>query len=545
MKTNYTFIKLGLAVLLMIGIQVATMAWGTDVVMSVKTNFSKNIFSNRHVAVAENGWIYTSCYNSDKDSIYLYKSTNGGVTFSELSRVDLAGVDFKYLDLTVGMKTPTVPVVMFAMSYIRYFPSLFSYANLVEVKTYEDNGTSVVEGGSVVLQRQSTSSGNNYYKSVSIATDTKGVPTGISPFSIAVAAVATNGNDTVELRLSTNAGSSWLPKKIVNQTIHVFDHIDLCFIPTDAGLSASAGNLALCYVKHDGPSTTGGAIVFDTYSYDYSGVSNHFSDTLNKGNSTYLYSNHPKISATSYYKSGSNAYTSIAIVYDYEAATNDVAVSYVKNINMTAIATTAWSTADVAKSSTKEIYPDVRIRQVVQGGFPNPVLNVVYQADKNVYESTTALSAINFSSNLINDVPAVSDTVDMRIAIEYDPTHINRSCVVWSEVEQFSVGMLSQNKAFFMFDASANVNTGIEDPTLTNTALSIYPNPANAQFTIATDADMVGGKITISNLTGSVVFEKEITNEKESFSVTDFAKGMYLVNVVSATQQATKKLIVE
>jgi hypothetical protein len=42
-----------------------------------------------------------------------------------------------------------------------------------------------------------------------------------------------------------------------------------------------------------------------------------------------------------------------------------------------------------------------------------------------------------------------------------------------------------------------------------------------------------------------VVFEKEITNEKESFSVTDFAKGMYLVNVVSATQQATKKLIVE
>jgi hypothetical protein len=232
-------------------------------------------------------------------------------------------------------------------------------------------------------------------------------------------------------------------------------------------------------------------------------------------------------------------------VYDYEAATNDVAVSYVKNINMTAIATTAWSTADVAKSSTKEIYPDVRIRQVVQGGFPNPVLNVVYQADKNVYESTTALSAINFSSNLINDVPAVSDTVDMRIAIEYDPTHINRSCVVWSEVEQFSVGMLSQNKAFFMFDASANVNTGIEDPTPTNTALSIYPNPANAQFTIATDADMVGGKITISNLTGSVVFEKEITNEKESFSVTDFAKGMYLVNVVSATQQATKKLIVE
>jgi hypothetical protein len=232
-------------------------------------------------------------------------------------------------------------------------------------------------------------------------------------------------------------------------------------------------------------------------------------------------------------------------VYDYEAATNDVAVSYVKNINMTAIATTAWSTTDVAKSSTKEIYPDVRIRQSVQGGFPNPVLNVVYQADKNVYESTTALSAINFSTNLINDVPAVSDTVDMRIAIEYDPTHINRSCVVWSEVEQFSVGMLSQNKAFFMFDASANVNTGIEDPTLTNTALSIYPNPANARFTIATDADMVGGKITISNLTGSVVFEKEITNEKESFSVTDFAKGMYLVNVVSATQQATKKLIVE
>jgi hypothetical protein len=75
--------------------------------------------------------------------------------------------------------------------------------------------------------------------------------------------------------------------------------------------------------------------------------------------------------------------------------------------------------------------------------------------------------------------------------------------------------------------------------------MSIYPNPTTSLVTIATVQEMKGGKITITNLTGSVVFEKEISNEKETISVADFAKGMYLVKLVSNKSISTQRLIVE
>lgn len=80
---------------------------------------------------------------------------------------------------------------------------------------------------------------------------------------------------------------------------------------------------------------------------------------------------------------------------------------------------------------------------------------------------------------------------------------------------------------------------------LNKTEYTLFPNPSSSNITITISENMKGGKINITNITGSVIVEKEMMNEKETISVTGFAKGIYLVNVINNNQKTTQKLIIE
>lgn len=72
----------------------------------------------------------------------------------------------------------------------------------------------------------------------------------------------------------------------------------------------------------------------------------------------------------------------------------------------------------------------------------------------------------------------------------------------------------------------------------------IYPNPSNENFTIKSSFDLIGGQITIYDLTGKVLTNKTISNNLQSF-FTPNKSGIYMIQVkLNSGTTLLEKLIV-
>jgi hypothetical protein len=83
-------------------------------------------------------------------------------------------------------------------------------------------------------------------------------------------------------------------------------------------------------------------------------------------------------------------------------------------------------------------------------------------------------------------------------------------------------------------------NTKIEETKTYN--LAIYPNPAQTEFNIETEANST---ITVMDLNGRVVFETISKNTVTQVNTSNWAKGIYLVNSNNGTASITEKLIIQ
>ena len=72
---------------------------------------------------------------------------------------------------------------------------------------------------------------------------------------------------------------------------------------------------------------------------------------------------------------------------------------------------------------------------------------------------------------------------------------------------------------------------------------SIFPNPANSLISITADA--VIEKLTITDVKGSLVFNKSIQARKANIDVSSFAKGVYLVQILSKNSTSIQQLIID
>ena len=63
--------------------------------------------------------------------------------------------------------------------------------------------------------------------------------------------------------------------------------------------------------------------------------------------------------------------------------------------------------------------------------------------------------------------------------------------------------------------------------TITSAVIKIYPNPANNQVTIETNAANGQFMFTVFALDGRLVEQKMITGEKTSIELNHFAEGFY------------------
>ncbi len=106
----------------------------------------------------------------------------------------------------------------------------------------------------------------------------------------------------------------------------------------------------------------------------------------------------------------------------------------------------------------------------------------------------------------------------------------------------------TQKQWFGIFDGMYNtiknfITIGIEENTATG-GIDLFPNPATNDLTITLNNKGLPVEITITDMTGKIVYTITSTDAQVSVSTEDLAEGIYVVKVRSEELIATKKLIV-
>ena len=88
----------------------------------------------------------------------------------------------------------------------------------------------------------------------------------------------------------------------------------------------------------------------------------------------------------------------------------------------------------------------------------------------------------------------------------------------------------------------------VEDTDTTSVAefdeamFEIYPNPATEYVRISADSNI--GSLMILSINGNVVYSEDVNNEETIVDVTSFAKGSYIVRMISNDKVFIRRIIV-
>jgi len=83
--------------------------------------------------------------------------------------------------------------------------------------------------------------------------------------------------------------------------------------------------------------------------------------------------------------------------------------------------------------------------------------------------------------------------------------------------------------------------TAVPSVKLVYDKLNIYPNPANEHITVTTST---GGKLTIRNITGQLVYSETLITGTVQINTTGFPNGVYSVQLIEGNKVRTEKLII-
>lgn len=80
--------------------------------------------------------------------------------------------------------------------------------------------------------------------------------------------------------------------------------------------------------------------------------------------------------------------------------------------------------------------------------------------------------------------------------------------------------------------------------TNTEMFLEIYPNPSNIGF-VTLEGDLSGKQFMITTLSGELVLQGNLNNNRETVDVSNISSGLYIVNINNGVTSTTKKLIIQ
>ena len=85
---------------------------------------------------------------------------------------------------------------------------------------------------------------------------------------------------------------------------------------------------------------------------------------------------------------------------------------------------------------------------------------------------------------------------------------------------------------------------GINEPSGSDLAFNVYPNPASNNFQVSYPNN-AGAELVVADLSGKEILHKPFSGELETIDVSQWAKGTYLVLVTNQQQTAVKRIVVE
>jgi PKD repeat protein len=91
---------------------------------------------------------------------------------------------------------------------------------------------------------------------------------------------------------------------------------------------------------------------------------------------------------------------------------------------------------------------------------------------------------------------------------------------------------------------SVSISLTSIDDVLNQTWISLYPNPADKQFTVELPAAGTNTLVQLTDLSGKEIFQTTSTEKAITCNTSSLNKGIYLVRVVNEGRTSINKLVI-
>ena len=101
------------------------------------------------------------------------------------------------------------------------------------------------------------------------------------------------------------------------------------------------------------------------------------------------------------------------------------------------------------------------------------------------------------------------------------------------------------NNDQFFYEGNGGTLSEISDNTSEINSVSIYPNPTSGRINVVINNNENINDVVVLDMTGKVLMSQSVNSNKASLDLSSYAKGMYLVKVVTAEDSYVKKVVLK
>ena len=171
------------------------------------------------------------------------------------------------------------------------------------------------------------------------------------------------------------------------------------------------------------------------------------------------------------------------------------------------------------------------------GGFANPVQD----ASQNWTTVSDVVTSLDRTLTLTRDLTN-TDTAGTDFQMPYATTNSFSIVAMRTNSASFSMSYHGDSTTAGAFTTATFTTLGTTDFSLN--ASSIYPNPSNGTFKIATKTNLTS--VTIYSQSGALIKTIKVdSTDATEVSVSDLQTGVYLLELQNDTEKIWKKVVVE